>query len=70
MNWKSITWPAFGLFALAGLGRAQWADSFDTYATGSVINGQGGWQQWDSAPNTTSVLSNTSPFPSHRTASA
>jgi hypothetical protein len=57
MNWKPILAPACGLVALAGLGRAQWADCFDTYATGSVLNGQGGWQQWDSAPNTTTVLS-------------
>jgi hypothetical protein len=38
---------------------AQWSDNFDggTYGpAGTSMNGQGGWKQWDSAPNTTSLL--------------
>src|SRR5262245_14456155 len=59
LNWKSVVSPSCGLLSPAALGLAQFADSFDTYVTGSVLNGQGGWQQWDSAPNTTTVASNT-----------
>jgi hypothetical protein len=49
-----------GLLAAGASAQAPgpWADSFDTYAAGSVINGQGGWDQWALAVNTTSVVSN------------
>jgi hypothetical protein len=30
--------------------KAQFADSFETYTTGSDITGQGGWAQWDNNP--------------------
>lgn len=42
----------------AATASAQWSDNFDSYVAGSVINGQGGWQQWDNVANTTSVVSN------------
>ncbi len=27
-----------------------WSDSFDSYATGSQLHGQGGWKGWDNSP--------------------
>ena len=30
--------------------RADWADDFDSYATGSGLHGQGGWKGWDNDP--------------------
>lgn len=48
-------WAAIATGCLAGAASAQ-SDNFDSYALGSVINGQGGWKQWDSAPNTTSII--------------
>jgi hypothetical protein len=60
-SWKQ-TWrtslASVAIVALSAAASAQWADSFDTYAAGSVINGQGGWQQWDNVANTTSVVTN------------
>jgi len=49
-------WAAVATGCMAVGANAQWSDNFDTYAAGSVINGQGGWKQWDSAPNTTSII--------------
>ena len=44
-----------GVFAvlcgLVAFSNAQWSDNFDTYAAGSEIIGQGGWQGWDLAAN-------------------
>ena len=30
-----------------------WSDNFDSYATGSSLHGQGGWEAWDNNPATT-----------------
>ncbi|MBU0496550.1 MAG: PKD domain-containing protein [Candidatus Thermoplasmatota archaeon] len=30
-----------------------WSDNFDSYATGSALHGQGGWECWDNDPATT-----------------
>ena len=30
-----------------------WSDNFDSYATGSPLHGQGGWEAWDNNPDTT-----------------
>ncbi|MEZ6013589.1 MAG: hypothetical protein R3F49_00620 [Planctomycetota bacterium] len=40
--------PAAAALALAPIASAQWADNFESYATGSAIEGQGGWHNWDS----------------------
>ena len=29
--------------------QAQWSENFDSYASGSQVAGQGGWQGWDDA---------------------
>ena len=59
-------WAVVATGCMAAGANAQWADGFETYASGSVINGQGGWKQWDSAPNLTSiVLSSGGSFVSH-----
>lgn len=57
LQWKRLASCAACAIALTSAASAQWSDSFESYATGSVINGQGGWQQWDNVPNTTSVVS-------------
>ncbi|UCF13537.1 MAG: PKD domain-containing protein [Thermoplasmatales archaeon] len=36
-------------------GRA-WSDNFDSYATGSALHGQGGWEAWDDNPATTAYV--------------
>jgi hypothetical protein len=59
-------WAVVATGCMAAGANAQWSDNFDTYASGSVINGQGGWKQWDSAPNATSIiLSSGGGFSSH-----
>jgi hypothetical protein len=52
---RSTFWLAAGLVlaGLSGAARAQgpgpWADSFEAYAVGSTMPGQGGWEEWDMA---------------------
>ncbi len=38
---------ALSVFAFAPLAQAQFADGFESYANGSAIEGQNGWQNWD-----------------------
>src|SRR5688500_12582390 len=58
--WSAI---ATGCLAAGASAQSPWSDNFNTYPLGSVINGQGGWKQWDSAPNTTSkIYDNTTGF--------
>lgn len=42
---------------LAALASAQYSDGFEAYAVGSSINGQGGWDQWDSTGVAEGVVS-------------
>jgi hypothetical protein len=55
MRHRSSFWLAAGLVlaGLSGAARAQgpgpWADSFEAYAVGSTMPGQGGWEEWDMA---------------------
>ena len=37
---------AASLIMLTGTAAADWSDNFDSYATGSQIVGQGGWEEW------------------------
>jgi hypothetical protein len=57
LQWRRLASCALGAIALTSAASAQWSDGFESYAAGSIINGQGGWQQWDNVPNTTSVVS-------------
>ena len=41
--------------ALPALARAQWADAFESYAPGSGIAGQGGWEFWCEGGNDAEV---------------
>jgi len=34
-----------------------WEDNFDSYAAGSPLHGQGGWEAWDNNPDTTAYVS-------------
>jgi hypothetical protein len=43
--------PAAALLAAAPLASAQFSDSFEAYAIGSPIEGQGGWHNWDTVLN-------------------
>ena len=41
-----------GVLALvAGPAMADWADNFDLYVTGSLLEGQGGWHGWGAVPD-------------------
>src|SRR5262245_6586660 len=59
-----------GLWALAVLllvaaapAEAQFfSENFDTYATGSTIMGQGGWETWDNNPGANTTLSGLQSF--------
>jgi len=33
-----------------------WSDDFDSYATGSALHGQGGWECWDNLPENTAYV--------------
>ena len=52
---RSSLWLTAGLVlaGLSGAARGQgpgpWADSFEAYAVGSTMPGQGGWEEWDNA---------------------
>jgi len=52
---RSTAWlgAALVLAGLAGAARAQgpgpWAESFEAYAPGSTMPGQGGWEEWNNA---------------------
>src|SRR5688572_9614586 len=45
--------------AAATVGFGQYFEDFDSYASGSQIVGQGGWEAWRNLPNTGALLSNT-----------
>jgi len=49
---------AGGAVELGGTGD-NWIDHFDTYATGSQMHGQGGWQGWDNVPTAGALTSST-----------
>jgi len=50
-------------FALPARVDAQFfSDSFDTYATGSTIAGQGGWETWDNNPAADTTVVSTQAF--------
>lgn len=38
------------IFPATAFAQAPWSDSFDTYAAGSQMHGQGGWKGWDNNP--------------------
>ena len=38
------------------------AEDFDTYANGSTIAGQGGWETWDNAPGANTTVTNAQSF--------
>jgi hypothetical protein len=48
---------ALGLFATNA--NANWSDDFDTYATGSGLIGQGGWEGWGGGAATDAIVSST-----------
>lgn len=56
----------FALFAVAVLpatAHAQFfGEHFDTYTTGSLIAGQGGWETWDGAPGANTTVVSTQSF--------
>jgi hypothetical protein len=58
LNTNRWLWTAVALGCLASAGTAQvpFVDNYDSYAVGSVINGQGGWKQWGSGANSSSII--------------
>ncbi len=53
-------WSAIAATCVASSASAQapFVDNYDTYALGSVINGQGGWQQWGNGANASNIIEN------------
>lgn len=45
------------LVCLPATALAQWADDFDSYADGTVLDGVGGWYGWDNAPASAGTVS-------------
>lgn len=41
---------AFAFVVFPTSGKADWSDDFDSYALGSGLHGQGGWEGWDGDP--------------------
>jgi hypothetical protein len=56
MHWLA----ALATFWLGGQASAQgiWADNFDGYPLGSLIVGQGGWEEWNNVPAKDETVSN------------
>ncbi len=46
----------------AGNAKAQWFENFDSYASGSQVAGQGGWQGWDGAVAAGALVSSAQAF--------
>ena len=42
---------AVGVIALTSVAQANWSDNFDSYAPGSALTGQGGWELWYAGGN-------------------
>ena len=42
----------------SGVMTPSWQDDFESYAAGSALHGQGGWEAWDNNPQTTAYVSN------------
>lgn len=53
----SLCIAAAATFVLSGAAFAAWSDNFDSYATGSNLNGQGGWFGWDGVATCGTVVS-------------
>jgi hypothetical protein len=45
-GWRALRGAALAL-CLGGVATAQWTDGFESYADGSVLDGQGDWHGWD-----------------------
>lgn len=56
VNLTSLCFAAAATFVLSGAAFA-WSDNFDSYATGSNLNGQGGWFGWDGVGTCGTVVS-------------
>lgn len=48
----------------AASSQAQWSENFDSYASGSQVIGQGGWQGWDGSTTVGALVSATPSFSS------
>lgn len=46
------------ILAVPGMARADWSENFDSYASGSALDGQGGWHGWAGDPAATGYVSN------------
>ncbi|MCB9915243.1 MAG: hypothetical protein H6828_08850 [Planctomycetes bacterium] len=44
---RRALWCAFLAFVAAAPAAAQWSEGFESYADGSLLDGQGGWHGWD-----------------------
>ena len=53
---RQITFAICVLFAV-GIANADWSENFDSYAAGSLLIGQGGWEGWDGNPGADAVVS-------------
>ncbi|MCA9960148.1 MAG: S8 family serine peptidase, partial [Anaerolineales bacterium] len=54
---SDLTWSVFeGIFAPE---LVDWSDNFDSYATGSQIAGQGGWEGWGGDPGAGAIVTDT-----------
>jgi len=56
-NVTSLCFVAAATFVLSGTAIAAWSDNFDSYASGSNLNGQGGWFGWDGVATCGDVVS-------------
>ncbi|MCA8959290.1 MAG: hypothetical protein KDC38_02205 [Planctomycetes bacterium] len=64
MNCARLVMASFVFLSCASMQRAeaQFVDNFDSYATGSLIAGQGGWDSWDSDPAANTIVDNVVAF--------
>jgi hypothetical protein len=62
MNTQPWLLSAVAAVSLASAASAQtpFIDTYDGYAVGSVINGQGGWKQWQNFANASSIIEDSS----------
>ena len=65
MMMNRLTMVAVAVICMVASASAQWSDNFDSYATGTQLNGVGGWAGWDNSAAagalTSSAQANTAP---------
>ena len=62
MRHSAVCGGALALLVACGAASAQWADDFDSYAAGTLLDGVGGWTGWDGSSGAAGTVSDAQAF--------